>query len=63
LVTTLSHFLELKTELELLEPGRNAELTQGQADTLCPLVSMASDSLALLIPSSVAYDSTDDAGE
>jgi hypothetical protein len=28
LVVTLSHFLELKTELELLGSGHNADLTE-----------------------------------
>jgi hypothetical protein len=34
LITSLSHFLELKTELELLGSGCNAGLIEDQADTL-----------------------------
>jgi hypothetical protein len=63
LVATLSHFLELKFELELLGFGQNADLTDDQADALWPLKSAASDSLAALVPSSIAHDPPDDAGE
>jgi hypothetical protein len=59
----MSHFLELKTELELLGSGQNVDLDEGQADALWPLVSVASDSLALLVPSSMARDPPDDVGE
>jgi hypothetical protein len=34
LAATLSHFLELKSELDLLRFGRNADLTDDQADAL-----------------------------
>jgi hypothetical protein len=34
LVATLSHFLEMKSELELLGCGHNADLTEDQADAL-----------------------------
>jgi hypothetical protein len=34
LVAALSHFLELKSELELLGFGRNTNLTMDQADAL-----------------------------
>jgi hypothetical protein len=63
LVTTLSHFSELKSKLELLGSGQNADLTNDQADALWPLVSAASDSLESLVPSSIAHDAADDAGE
>jgi hypothetical protein len=63
LVAALSHFLELKSELELLGSGRNADLTEDQADALWPLVDAASDLLALFFPSSVAHDPSDGAGE
>jgi hypothetical protein len=63
LVVVLSYFLELKTELELLGSGHNADLTEDQADALWPLVSVASDSLASLVPSSIAHDSPDGVGE
>jgi hypothetical protein len=38
-------------------------LTDDQADALWPLKSAASDSLAALVPSSIAHDPPDDAGE
>jgi hypothetical protein len=63
LVAALSHFLELKSKLELLESERNADLIEDQADALLSRVCVASDSLASLIPSSVARDPTDSAGE
>jgi hypothetical protein len=47
-------FLELKSELELLGSERNADLTNDQVDAFWPLLSVASDSLALLVPSSFA---------
>jgi hypothetical protein len=56
LVATLSHFLELKCELELLGFGRNEDLIEDHADA-------ASDSLASLVPSSVARDPPDGTGE
>jgi hypothetical protein len=49
--------------LELLGSGRNADLTEDQTDALWPLVSVASDSLASLSPSSVACDPPDSVGE
>jgi hypothetical protein len=60
MVIVLSHFPDLETELELLESGRGADLSDDQVDALWPLVSMASDSLALLVPSSLARNSQDD---
>jgi hypothetical protein len=63
LLATMSHFSELKTELELLGSEQNVDLDEGQADALCPLVRVASDSLALLVPSSMARDPPDDVGE
>jgi hypothetical protein len=38
-------------------------LTEDQEDALCPLLSVASDLLALLVPSSVAHGSPDGVGE
>jgi hypothetical protein len=46
LVAAMSHFLELKSELQLLGSGCNADLTEDQADALWTWVRMASDSLA-----------------
>jgi hypothetical protein len=63
LVAALSHFPELKSELELLGSRRKADLIDDQADALWPLVSVASNSLASLVPSSFARDPPDDAGE
>jgi hypothetical protein len=40
----LSHFLELKSKLELHGFGRNADLSDDQANALWPLVSVASNS-------------------
>jgi hypothetical protein len=34
LVATVSHFSDLKTELEVLRPGRNADLREDEADAL-----------------------------
>jgi hypothetical protein len=59
LVAALSHFPELEPELELLGPGQDANLSDSQANALWPLVSMASDSLAFLIPSLLAHDPPD----
>jgi hypothetical protein len=63
LVATLSHFLELKSEMEFLGSRCNADLTKDQVDALWPLVDVASDSLASLVPSSVARDPLDGAWE
>jgi hypothetical protein len=60
LVTILSHFPELEIKLELLGSGRGADLSDDQVDALWPLVSVTSDSLALLVPSSLGRDSPGD---
>jgi hypothetical protein len=60
LVAFLSHFPELMSELELLGSGQNVDLTDDQADSLWPLVSLASDSLASLVPSSIACNPPND---
>jgi hypothetical protein len=60
LVAVLSHFPELETELELLRSGRGTDLSDDPVDALFPLVSVASDSLASIVPSSLAHDSLDD---
>jgi hypothetical protein len=59
----LVRFSELKSELELLGSGSNADLTDDQADALWTLVDKASDSLVSLIPSSVPRDPPDGVGE
>jgi hypothetical protein len=61
LVAILLHFRELEPKLELLGSGRDAYLIEDQADALWPLVSTASNSLASLIPSSLARNPPDDA--
>jgi hypothetical protein len=63
LVTALSHFSKLKSTLELLGSRHNVDLIDDLADALWPLVDAASDSLALLIPSSVARDPPNGTGE
>jgi hypothetical protein len=63
LVATLSPFLELKSELELLGSGHNANLIEDQSDALWPLVDVNSDSLASFVPSLVDCDPPDGAGE
>jgi hypothetical protein len=63
LVAALSYFPELKSELELLGFGHNTDLIEDQVDALWPLVSVTSDSLALLVPSSVSHHHLDGAGE
>jgi hypothetical protein len=56
LVTALSHFLELKSELELLGSRCNVDLTKDHADALWPQMDAASHLLTSLVPSSVARD-------
>jgi hypothetical protein len=63
LVATLSHFPEFETELELLQSGRNADLTEDQVDALWTQARQASESLASFIPSLVACGSPDSMGE
>jgi hypothetical protein len=63
LFATLSHFSELKSELEVLGSERNACLTEDLADALWTLVQMASDFLASHIPLLVACSPRDGAGD
>jgi hypothetical protein len=56
LVATLSHFPKLEIELGLLGSGRYTDMSDSQADALWTLVCVASDSLASLVPSSLARD-------
>jgi uncharacterized protein with NRDE domain len=56
LVAALSHFPKLEPELELLGSEQDVGLSDGQTDALWPLVSVASNSLASLLPSSLARD-------
>jgi hypothetical protein len=59
----VSHFSELETELEVLRSRCNVDLTEGEADAVWTWVRMVSDSLALYVPSSVAHNILDGAGE
>jgi hypothetical protein len=63
LVAALSHFLKLDTELELLESGCNADLTENKVDALWTCVHMASDSLVSHVFPSGARSPPDDARE
>jgi hypothetical protein len=63
LITALSHFPELVTELDRLGSRRNANLTEGQSDALWTQKHWASESLVLSIPLSVSRDSPEDTGE
>jgi hypothetical protein len=63
LVAVVSHFSELKPELELLGSGHNAYLIEDEVDTLWTWVRAGSDSLASYVPSMIAYGPPDDAME
>jgi hypothetical protein len=54
LVAAVSHFPELKPELELLWSGHNTYLTEDEADVVWTRVHVALGSLASYVPSSVA---------
>jgi hypothetical protein len=59
----VSHFSELKSELELLGSRRNADLTKDEADAFWTRVRVALDSLASYVPASVARGPLDGMGE
>jgi hypothetical protein len=63
LVATVSHFPELKSELELLRSRHNADLIEDKANALWTRVHVPSDSLASYIPSSVSHGPPDGTGE
>jgi hypothetical protein len=63
LVATVSHFLELKTLLEVLRPARNAYLKEDDEDALWTQVRATLDSLALYVPFSVARNPPNGARE
>jgi hypothetical protein len=63
LVAVVSHFLELKTELEVLRFGRSADLIEDKVDAMWIRVRAASNSLASHVPSSVARNPPDGVGE
>jgi hypothetical protein len=59
LVATVSHFLELRMELEVLGSERSADMIEDDADALWTRVRVPSDSLVSHVPSSVAYNPPD----
>jgi hypothetical protein len=63
LVADISHFLELKVELEVRGSRRNANLIEDEAHSLLTQVCAASDLLALHVPSSIVGNPLDDMGE
>jgi hypothetical protein len=54
LVATMLHFLELRSELELLGSGRNVDLIEDEVVALWTRVCLASDSQPSCVPSSVS---------
>jgi hypothetical protein len=63
LVATVSHFLELDADLEVLGSDHFTGLTEDEVDALWSRVRAASDLLASHVPSSVACHPPDSAGE
>jgi hypothetical protein len=63
LVAAVSHFPELKSELELLGSGCNADLTEDEVDALWTWVRVASYLLASFVPSLAASGLLDGVGE
>jgi hypothetical protein len=63
LVATLSHFLELEAELELLGSTRNANLMEDQLDKLLTQVRPAWDLLVSHVIPSINRSPPDGAGE
>jgi hypothetical protein len=62
LVAPVSHFPELKTDLEVLGFGRIVDLTKDEADALWTWVRAASNLLASYVPSSIARNPPDGMG-
>jgi hypothetical protein len=62
LVAAMSHFLELKTDLEVLGSGRSVDLTEDEAYALWTRVRSAPDLLVSYVPSSVARNPPDSMG-
>jgi hypothetical protein len=63
LIAIVSHFPVLDVDLEVLGSGRNAGLTEGEEDALWSRVCIATDSLALHVPPSVAHNPPDNSRE
>jgi hypothetical protein len=62
-VAAVSHFPELDADLEVLGSGHSAGLKEDEVDTLWSRLCTAVDSLSLHVPSSVACNPPDGAGE
>jgi hypothetical protein len=63
LVAAVSHFPELRAELEVLRSRHSVDLTEDEVDALWIQVHAASDSLVLHVPSLVAHNPPDAVGE
>jgi hypothetical protein len=63
LVATVSHFLELKTEVEVFGSGCNADLSEDEVDAFWTWVRATVDLLVSYVPSSVAHNPPGGAGE
>jgi hypothetical protein len=63
LAITVSHFPKLDINLEVLGSRRSARLTQDEVDALWSRVCIAVNSLASHVPSSIAHNPPDSAGE
>jgi hypothetical protein len=63
LVAVVSHFLELNADLEVIGSRCSAGLIEDEVDALWSWVHVASESLSLHVPSSVARNLPDSAGE
>jgi hypothetical protein len=59
----MSHFLDLDADLEVLGFRRSTGLTEDEVDVVWSWVRVATDSLVLHVPSSVACNPLDSAGE
>jgi hypothetical protein len=62
LIATVSHFLVLKTDLEVLESGHNTDVIEDEADALWTQVRAASDLLASYALRMVARNHPDGTG-
>jgi hypothetical protein len=63
LAVAMSHFPELEIELDLFGSRHKTDPTEDQVDALWTQTRQALESLAALIPPSVAHGSPDDMGE
>jgi hypothetical protein len=63
LITVLSHFLELKLELELLGSEYNTDLTKDEMEVFWTWTRRASESMSSRVPPLVARSPPDNVGE